>query len=341
MTVVGPLSAQPQAWLWSAQALLKQWSLNRQRHCLDLRSSQAYDMVHLVPSTSIPLSTLDQRFGQLPPKNIGVTFLILTDSDSTQFKGQSIDQHLRSRGWTIDGMITIPLRDPSERDFWDYANSLKILGSSRQGAELLFRPSPILEAWIETIERDIVKRTTRFEGRSLDIGCGSGRDMGYLSSRKFHWNLSGLDDWEKALERASIMVSSINPTRKVNCIYAEIDEKKGNMRPLSAEGEVNLRTIFNEKCDLVCVIRCFPKGLFGQLHLVVKDGGYLIFSHFTNPKTKADKYDSPPKEGRVKGGEVEKLLRKGCKRWNVLRAEYSKSEDGRPLWDVVAKLEPL
>src|SRR5271156_3307821 len=170
MTVTSPLSAQPQTWLWTAQALLKQWSLNPHRHCLDLRSSQAYDTVHLVPSTSIPVSTLDQRFSQLPPKNIGVTFLVITDSESTLFKGQSIDQHLRSRGWTIDGTITIPLKDPSERELWDYANSLKLLGSSKQGSELLFKPSPILETWIETIERDIVKRTTRFEGRSLDIG---------------------------------------------------------------------------------------------------------------------------------------------------------------------------
>ena len=94
-----------------------------------------------------------------------------------------------------------------------------VFGTGTEGAELLFKPSPVLGAWVDWIESEMSRDISYAEGNSvLDIGCGSGRDMGFLAAREFPWIVNGLDNWDKALERAEIMVKSINSTR-LRCHY--------------------------------------------------------------------------------------------------------------------------
>jgi SAM-dependent methyltransferase len=307
------------------------WSLSQNRHCLDLRPSESYVKRHLIPSTSIPLETLEQRFSQLPPRTSNVPFLLVVESNA-QFNGQSPGDLLRARGWSVLEVLELPnVDDDTEEEFWEYVRTIGLLGTGNEGSELLFRPSTVLGDWVERIEETL----TRVDGTVLDIGCGSGRDMGYLASRDFPWFVTGLDNWEQALKRAEFMVTSINVNRFRNVIYAKVDDS-GAVLPLSPWAESILQNM--EPFSLVLVIRYFPRSLFKKIHQFVQPGGYLIFSHFTTPPPPKNDYMSPPQGKRVQPGEVEELLRSSCREWAILQANYSECEDGRTVWDVVARL---
>jgi SAM-dependent methyltransferase len=312
--------------------ILGNWSLKPRRHCLDLRATELYAQAHLTPSTSIPITTLEQRFSQLPPRSSNTTFLLITEPNA-YFHGVPVSEHLRGRGWKFDGVIEIP--DTAD-SFWNFARELKVFGTDSQGKELLFRPSPILEAWITWIE-DSLSTGGRNEARALDIGCGSGRDLGFLANRPFKWKVTGLDNWKKALERAEIMVHSLNADSLEEMIHAEIDEVSGKMTPInSQEMEDRLGGSF----DLLIIVRFFPKALFQNVAKFLRHGGYLLFSHFTTP-LEGKNYDTPPQEKRVRPGEVERMLLDGSPNWHILQAQYSESEDGRRLWDVVARYHEI
>lgn len=161
------------SWLGHASELVTQWGVSGTRRCLDLRPADAYRKVHLVPSTSIPIDTLEERFGQLPPKSPQNSFLIVAFQGAL-FNGQPVADVLESRGWTIDGVIDI-FSSTEEAKFWEYVRKLGLSGVGNEGKELLFKPSPVLDKWISAVERDHC--FDEGEKCVLDIGCGSGRDL--------------------------------------------------------------------------------------------------------------------------------------------------------------------
>jgi SAM-dependent methyltransferase len=335
----------PSSWVSHSCELVGTWSLSPNRHCLDLRSAEAYSEAHLVPSTSIPLDTLESRFSQLPPKNAGNSFLVVTHKQAL-LHDLPVGELLTARGWRVDGVIELPqvsMEETAIEKFWEYTGTMGVFGSGKEGAELLFKPSPVLGAWIDWIEEDIaVHNPPLLACSALDFGCGSGRDMGFLVAREFPWSVNGLDSWEKALERAEIMVKSINPSLLNRLIHAKIDDESGVITPLSTVAQNNLKHLYHYPADLILIIRFFPRHLFGQIYEFLRPGGYLIFSHFTDPQSGMKDYDSPPRDKRVQPGEVEDMLVNAdigwAHRWEIMQAAYSSSEDGRPMWDIVAKL---
>eukprot|EP00397_Hematodinium_sp_SG-2012_P065190 GEMP01094128.1.p1 GENE.GEMP01094128.1~~GEMP01094128.1.p1 ORF type:complete len:240 (+),score=48.48 GEMP01094128.1:151-870(+) len=58
----------------------------------------------------------------------------------------------------------------------------------------LWRPTPLLEEVLDTVESSVTAR------RALDLGCGSGRDSVFLALRG--WHVVGIDVVEKACARA-------------------------------------------------------------------------------------------------------------------------------------------
>ena len=238
----------------------------------------------------------------------------------------------------------VHLHDTNHDELWEYVSDLGILGTGKQGMEILFRPSPVLGAWIAWIEEGLVERGWG-RGRVLDVGCGSGRDLGFLVSRDFEWFVSGVDNWTKAVERAEVMVKSIHPERLEGIFNVEIDENSGlilsssssNSRNVNQKVTQNVKELFRQRFKLLLIIRFFPRAFFRNVHEFVDQGGYLIFSHFTDPPTGEKDYVSPSREKRVRVGEVETLLSEGYKGWEILQGAYSRTEDGRALWDVVAR----
>ena len=327
----------PCSWYSKTCETVGTWSLSPTRHCLDVRPAEAYTKAHLVPSTSIPLNTLESRFSQLPPKSPANSFLLVTEANAL-FHGQPIGELLAARGWDVEAVLALPSNEDEELEaFWEYTRTMNIFGIGKEGAELLFKPSPVLGAWIEWIEREVFNHNlSSMKKSALDVGCGSGRDLGFLAARDFPWSITGLDNWEKALERAEIMVKSINATKLNIFIHAEVDEKSGKIIPLSSTAESNLQTI--QKVDLLLIVRFCPRQFFNRVHEYIRPGGYLVFSHFTDPQPGCKAYESPPREKRVRPGEVEDILSGADVVWDIFQAAYSCSEDGRPMWDIVARL---
>jgi rhodanese-related sulfurtransferase len=308
--------------------VLTAWLSHPLRHCVDLRSPVSYARAHLIPSTNIPLDKFEGRFAQLPPKTEEFAFLLVVD-EGALFKGAPVDEVLHSRGWTIRGVIELSGDDD---DFWRYAKEREVFATCEEGREFLFQPAPILLRWIDSIEPEVTDKRPVV----LDIGCGSGRDLGFLTYRHLQtpqtreWELIGLDNWGKATERTNEMIESINAAQQRRVIHAEVIDSTGEFKPLSGGSLGELKG----RCSLVLMIRFFPRSraFFGKLGGYMVPGGFLLFSHFTSRE--GEEYESPPVDKRVRPGEVERWL--GTE-WEIQQAGYSVSEDGRSMWDVVAK----
>lgn len=306
-------------------ALIQKWSSVSPRHCLDIRTPEAYAKAHLIPSTNIPFANLESSFSQLPPKFSSTSFILVTPPH-TYFRGLPIAGFLSLRGWRVDGVIEVP-SDNSAAQIWSHAETLDVLGTGTQGAELMFKPSPVLGEWIDFIEQSLLMKGTL---TSVDIGCGSGRDMGFLISRPRNWTVHGIDSWRKALSRAESLVKSINPfPERSQFHHAEVAED-GSIVPLSVDPQLV------KEVDLVMVSRFFQRALFARMHEYMAPGGFLVFSQFTQVREGEREYETPPRERRVARGEVEGILG-GINGWEVLQAKDASSEDGRPMWDVVAR----
>jgi SAM-dependent methyltransferase len=327
-----PKSSKPSVLMPTAVDVLTAWLSHRPRHCVDLRSPQSYARGHLVPSTSIPLDKLEGRFAQLPPKREDFAFLLVIDQGA-RFKGSPVDEVLRSRGWTIRGVIELSGND---EEVWTYARERRVFATGEEGREFLFQPAPILARWIDSIEHEVPDERPVV----LDIGCGSGRDLGFLTYRQLQiptprmkkWGLIGLDNWAKATERTNEMIDSINPAQPRGVIHAEVIDSTGEFKRLSGDPGFDR---MEGRFWMVLMIRFFPRSpaFFPRLGRYMELGGFLLFSHFTSRE--GEEYESPPAEKRVCPGEVEGWL---GGEWEVLQAGYySVSEDGRPMWDVVAK----
>ena len=329
----------PRSWLSKTCEVVGTWSLSSTRHCLDVRPAEAYTKAHFVPSMSIPLNTLESRFSQLPPKSDANSFLLVTDANDL-FHGKPAGELLTSRGWNVEAVVSVPSIEAAElEEFWEYTRTMGVFGTGKEGAELLFKPSPVLRAWIDWIEDEgFHNHLASVESSVMDVGCGSGRDLGFLAARDFPWSITGLDNWKRALERAEIMVKSINPTRPSTFIHGAIDDTSGRVVPLSGTAQSHLQRL--PKVDLLLIIRFFPRQFFNSAHEYVRPGGYLVFSHFTDSQSGGKDYDSPPREKRVRPGEVEDVLSNANVGWDIYQAAYSNSEDGRPMWDIVARLAP-
>jgi SAM-dependent methyltransferase len=296
----------------SISTILTEWKTSAERHCLDLRSQADYFTRHLLPSTSIPLSTLQERFSQLPPRSAHIPLLLLLPPENL-FRDVPVADLLRSRGWNI----THALLD--SRELWTAAQELGIIVRGDEGQEVLFRATPLLERNIPLIEANVLKGH-----RALDLGCGSGRDLAYLARRDLRWSVTGVDNVSAAVSRTRILLESLR-AKDFDVVCANITESGDIVPPLLG-------------CfDLVLLIRVFPRPLFPRIHRLLVPGGYLLFSHFTDKH--GVEYLSPGKEKRVQPGDVEGML-EGVEGWRVLEAGGEECEDGRPMWSVLARYEP-
>jgi SAM-dependent methyltransferase len=297
----------------STPDILTEWKASAPRHCLDFRPAQAYQKRHLTPSTSIPLSTLHQRFSHLPPRSERIPLLVVVDTPGL-FNDNPVADVLRSRGWKVSHTLF------DSDELWEIADNLDILASGNEGVEYLFRASRILTRNIGLIERSVAG------ARALDIGCGSGRDLGFLATREFTWDVTGLDNVTGAVARARDLVNSISPSSLNDVVHAQVDSLGRITPPI------------NGRFDLILLIRFFPRALFRRLHTIVSPGGFLLFSHFTDMDGRV--YESPPVEKRVKPGEIEDMILGGSGAWKIIDGCYSEDENARPLWDVVAQYDP-
>lgn len=172
---------------------LRAWIDSSNSLCLDLRTKLDFKACHLKSSTNIPLSQLVLRQSELPPKRL--PFAVIEPLEN-----QGCSSWLIEQGWQVPWV------------FWEGEMVWKQVRANQWTSEtdeqwLLFQPSPFLMSNIETLEQSLPKDTP---WTCLDIGCGSGRDVGWLLARGNQWRASALDSLAGAMVRTDLLVQNLN-----------------------------------------------------------------------------------------------------------------------------------
>jgi SAM-dependent methyltransferase len=177
---------------------LRAWIESNNSLCLDLRSKLEFKSCHLKLSTNIPLSQLALRQAELPPKRL--PFAVIEPLND-----RGCSSWLADHGWQIPWV------------FWEghftwkdiLANEWTAISKNNK-KWLLFQPSPFLEKNIDLIEQNLLLSEKK-PWRCLDIGCGAGRDIGWLLSRgEGKWRASAFDYLPGAMIRTEMIVRNLD-----------------------------------------------------------------------------------------------------------------------------------
>lgn len=214
-------------------------SLEEPRLVLDLRPTSAFHQAHLAHSYHIsPVTELKSRYSYLPARTI--RFLVLAHNDQYA----EVTQAFVSTPSARLVFLSCPKTDDSERqdrkdgiqpidskNFFSSARRLGLVrtshslrdrtkasqpsGSETNGddvPELLFRPSNAVRRTVLKLEGSIHAPKT---SRVLDLGCGAGRDLGWIlhgsrtRNSAISWSGVGVDSWKAALHRAQQLMEDL------------------------------------------------------------------------------------------------------------------------------------
>lgn len=335
---------------------LRSWVESSNTLCLDLRSKIDFKACHLKSSTNIPLSQLSMRQSELPPKRL--PFAVLEPLNA-----QGCSSWLTEHGWDIPWV------------FWEGSIQWKEISewtSSKDSTEqwLLFQPSPFLEKNIELIEETLPSDR---DWQCLDIGCGSGRDIGWILSRSTPWKASAFDALQGAMVRTDLLVRNLNVSQHMNILAqakllnngkwklisnAWWNNKKENVELQDSMDEITKRlemselenrnqeelsfTEFykslssdnNERFDLILNIRFLSRPFLHLVPDMLNVGGSFVISHFVHDEI--HEYSHPKRSLRLELNEISDFY-KNMSYMEVIKDVIEESEDGRPINSIIVR----
>ncbi|CAH1758056.1 15986_t:CDS:1 [Entrophospora sp. SA101] len=347
------------------RAALNHWFTSSNRLLLDLRSLDVHYRRRIIPSACIPVSDLNLYWFELPPKSI--PFAVLEPSDN---KGVA-NQLLKDHGWRINWVF-----NEADDEVWKFAKEFNILeicenilssptnnninnnnyssGNSdcKMKKWFLFRPNPFLMNNIELIEQSLIGESFMYDQQKkvfncLDVGCGSGRDICWLSARKssgVDWYVTGMDVLTSALDRAKLLAKRMDVPHKIQTINAKIlnngniklllpireDENKEIITSEKEHKKESNEEILNKRYDLVLCIRFLNRNFFDKMINLVNPGGFLLLSTFVDDKIHV--YERPHSdEHRLKLGELSEIVKNKYQHFNIIQDKIEFIEDGRPV----------
>lgn len=241
---------------------------------IDLRSAEAFASGHLVNSANILAVSIAQRLYELPEKSVSLN-LVGEKSDIALAETQ-----LAQKGYQIANRLTV------DSDEWLERRNCGQLVKGAQSINL-WQPSPIVSYFCKNIaaksnspvssDCSVSSSSNDSPRHGLDIACGSGRDLVYLSMQG--WNMHGID----------YSMSALNSTQKL----------ADNNGQLVQTNQINLETgydplspnvIEKHSLDLLLVVRYLHRPLFEYFDEWLKPGGYLLYQTFMEG---SEKYGSP------------------------------------------------
>ncbi|CAM9310210.1 unnamed protein product [Discosporangium mesarthrocarpum] len=164
---------------------------------LDLRQVDAFASGHLIGSTSIPIDELLPRLLELPPP-FGLPVSTVGNAEDLA----KAREFLEEKGWSIGEEILV------EGQAWFGTRRIEAGLSSVQ----VWRANAFLTFCMEHFFFPLGTGNTPLAGTALDLGCGSGRDTVSMAQHlPCGWDVVGIDNHSKALERGSMLALQWTP----------------------------------------------------------------------------------------------------------------------------------
>ncbi|KAG2195656.1 hypothetical protein INT47_002895 [Mucor saturninus] len=340
--------------------LLRAWIESSNSLCVDLRTKLDFKQCHLKSSTNIPLSQLVLRQSELPPKRL--PFAVIEPLHEKGCATWLIEQ-----GWQVpwvlwEGELT-----------WKQAIANGWISDTDE-QWLLFQPSPFLMAHMDTIELPLRRRLKKdTPWTCLDIGCGSGRDVGWLLARNKQWHASAFDSLAGAMVRTDLLVRNLNVGRQLDLLaqakllnngewklvsdawwdpHEETQElqdpteeiaKRLAMTALESKDTASytfpqfynrLRPTAPHTFDLILNIRFLSRPFLEQVPSLLNKGGCFVISHFVDDPTYD--YKQPKKSLRLQMNEISQFFAK-FDDLEIVKDVIEEIEDGRPINSVIVR----
>eukprot|EP00927_Polykrikos_kofoidii_P076486 TRINITY_DN73572_c0_g1_i1.p1 TRINITY_DN73572_c0_g1~~TRINITY_DN73572_c0_g1_i1.p1 ORF type:complete len:459 (+),score=56.93 TRINITY_DN73572_c0_g1_i1:180-1379(+) len=214
-------------------------------------------------------------------------------------------------GVCVNGGLTIDTRSVSEPTDC----------SIEEKQPVLWRPGPLIQAWLPTILRSVVGRT------ALDVGCGSGRDTIFLGMHG--WRTIGTDNMEGALARVAEFAVNMGVEDRVHTRLVDLKDAVASTAMLADLAPLSL----------VLVTRFLHKPLLPVLADAIGPCGFIVYEHFDEGALRHPMGRPSKPQDVLMPGELRAVF--GGIGWEVLLEDNTPTlADGRPMVHFVARRCP-
>ncbi|KAJ3205836.1 hypothetical protein HDU67_008617 [Dinochytrium kinnereticum] len=151
------------------------------------------------------------------------------------------------------------------------------------GKHILFSPCPLLSEAIDLIEAALTTPPHPPRLRCLDMGCGAGRDLAFLTTRgdgeDWCWEVCGLDWMEGILDRARALFRNLGVRAdRASALRAKF-RLDGSLR--AYDGGEHVVIPFGEgEVDLLLCVRFLARTHFRWMRRMVRRGGFVLIYTF-------------------------------------------------------------
>ncbi len=267
---------------------------------LDLRKAEDYQAGHLQDSTWLSWQVLPECLNELPATPAKL-FLV---GDKEEIEAASV--FLDAKGYEVNGSLVIE----SSEAMLSWSKQLPGQVVSGKESKNLWSPSPLVKEFMEQLDFDPKAQKPRL--KSLDLGCGGGRDSVFLASKG--WQVTAIDQEARVLKRAKQLANKSGASVKFKCC----DLKKSSCFP---EGFF----------DLVTVVRYLNRDLFSQIDAAITPGGYIVYQTFSSG---AEAFGSPKNPNFIlQKDELSEVFAA----YRIIVDRIDKLEDGRPIASFIAQ----
>lgn len=289
---------------------------------LDIRKNPDYFIKN---STWISIVEINDRWSELPIKWRKFSVLV---SDSSSSYDDEIDflASLMKKGWLLDYQFK------STSIFFKNCQKLNLICKFEEiKLNILFDPNFYLKSQLAKIQ-NALSCAEKFEWKVMDLGCGSGRDLAYLSIQSPKWKCYGIDSWKGSISRCQQLFTNLSLENQLQKLYLMKFMSDGSLKDL-----LNGRNYFDYSkfdkfdnlFDFVIIIRFLVRENFEFVSKMLSPGGFLLICTFLN--LPGVEYDSPRgTEHRLEPGELTEYFVNGLN-FELIDDSVGYIEDGRPV----------
>ncbi|OLY80558.1 hypothetical protein AYI68_g5343 [Smittium mucronatum] len=361
---------------------------------IDFRSEHEYQQLHFKNSINTVPEHLFERLYEFPPKTESLA-IVVSQLEFQSDKSLIIDfqAKLLGKGYSVSAGI---VWHKNSCDF-QQLDKISIFETGNVYYNVFF-PNPSLKAHLDLIETLLLNRyvssnsfgscytdlqcdslipskTQGSEGLTknlniLDLGCGCGRDLVYMASRKiFHpidgaevrWRCIGLDSLDYCLLKARILALRSGFSDQIELYHAKISANSDHFLPVKNNRNLTQSNIFKfyvscfpqyseidpavqfyfksidslpKQYHLITSIRFVDRGILDSIDNLLYDGGVVFISTFVQGPN-IPHFDKPAPEHCLKPNELLDLFLN--KKYKIISNAIEKIEDGRSVNTFIAQ----